>query len=154
MNKIYSKLTGLELERCDHTTKTFIQFRSHGVTIKAQWPDWRIHGSNRAGILINFKKHTRIQPCQKPFREFTVFYDGKVQPCCEAFHDDQTNLVEMGDLNKNSVFEVYAGNRLSNFRREVFDFSPKKGICESCNIVDYSSPDEASDRTALIARVK
>jgi MoaA/NifB/PqqE/SkfB family radical SAM enzyme len=155
LKKIYLKLTGGELSTSDLSEKSSIQFRSHGVTIKVQWPNWRTIGSNRGGLLINHisKSFVRNQPCAKPFREFTVFYDGKVQPCCEAFHDDQINLVEVGDLREKSVFEVYAANKLSDFRRHLFDFSPKEGICASCNIVDYSNPDEASMRSEIIARV-
>lgn len=153
--KFYERLAKHTCEDFDFTSNDHIEFRSLGVKIRLQWPDWRAEGSSRAGILIHHvsKRFIRTQPCTKPFREFTVFYDGAIQPCCEAFHDDTINLAPMGNLANDSIFDVYSSKLLSRFRRHVFDFGPKQGICESCNITDYSLPAEDSFRKEILSKV-
>jgi hypothetical protein len=140
INKLASKTKFSGSTEVDLTIG-FLEFRSHGVRIRIQWPDWRKNGSNRGGVVKKLTDHdwVRSAPCVKPFREFTVFHDGIVQPCCEAFHDDLTNLVEIADLNKSSIFEAYSNERIAQFRQSVFSFSNKKGICAGCNSADYSS---------------
>lgn len=155
VSKFLEKLSTSAAPEIDFESRIHLQFRSLGVSIKLQWPDWRNEGTNRAGILTDHAsgKFIRTQPCAKPFREFTVFYDGFVQPCCEAFHDKDVNLAPMGDLNRESVFDVYVSDLLTNFRRHVFDFGPKKGMCKSCAVTDYSKLSEDAYRKDLLSRV-
>lgn len=154
VSKLLKKLDISPNEVIDLEQKKFVQFRAYGLTLKIQWPEWRVSGTNRAGILVGHisRKYRRNQPCMKPFREFTVYSDGKVQPCCEAFHDDLTNPLEIGNLNISSIFQVYTEKALSNFRRSVFDFGPKNGICKHCNVSDYSLPEEADIRRDILSR--
>ncbi|MDR7343002.1 MoaA/NifB/PqqE/SkfB family radical SAM enzyme [Pantoea alhagi] len=134
------------------TEKQSVQFRHKGVQIKIQWPDWRQNGTNRAGVLTEHVASStiRTQPCVKPFREFTIFYDGTVQPCCESFLDDKTNLAPAGNIHTATIFEIYAAKTLSNFRRGLFDFGLKKGICASCTVADYSTPEEDVARKRIL----
>ena len=117
-----------------------VEFFTHGLKVKIQWPDWRALGTDRGGQIENYGsgKVKRITPCAKPFREFTVFYDGEVQPCCESFHDNDKLLVKIANLNHTSIFNAYASSKLAAFRRSVFNFGEKNGICEFCTSVDYS----------------
>lgn len=155
VSKLYEKLAQKTLAGIDLSEKNFIQFYSRGVGLKIQWPDWRTEGSNRGGVLINHpsKKFERLQPCIKPFREFTIYHDGIVQPCCEAFHDDKTNLAEMGNLNQKSIFDVYSSDSMNEIRRHVFDFGPKEGICKNCNVADYSKPKDDLIRKNILSRI-
>ena len=120
--------------------------------MEVQWPDWNVDGTNRAGVLTDHAtiEFRRTSPCIKPFREFTIYSDGLVQPCCEAFHDSAVTLVEIADLHKASIFEAYSSRQMANFRRHLIDFSPKSGICASCTVPDYSSPASDSERKSLL----
>jgi len=135
-------------------SKGELEFRVQGVRIKIQWPNWREEGTDRGGTLKTHQGavETRVAPCQKPFREFTIFYDGSVQPCCEAFHDEKTNLAEMGSLSEgHTIFDIYAGESLSKFRRGVFVFGEKEGICKTCSSSDFSKfEDDQRSRMKLI----
>ena len=120
-----------------------VEFYTQGLKLKIQWPDWRLNGTDRGGQVQNYSagKAKRTTPCAKPFREFTVFYDGEVQPCCESFHDKDKLLVEIANLNQTLIFDAYASSQLAAFRRSVFNFGEKSGICEFCTSVDYSNRD-------------
>jgi MoaA/NifB/PqqE/SkfB family radical SAM enzyme len=133
----------------------YLTIRHSGVSIRLQWPNWRIDGTDRAGLLLNQAGAVKLrtQPCAKPFREFTIFYDGTVQPCCESFHDDNINLVPVGNLHENSIFDVYSSDILSKFRKSVFDFGPKGGICATCSVADFSSPRDDVKRKAILLRL-
>jgi len=132
-----------------------IEFRHLGVTLKIQWPNWRSQGTNRAGTLKNHLSNSsnRVSPCNKPFREFTIFYDGTVQPCCESFHDTQISLVNIGNSNNQSIFTLYSSEVLSKFRYHLFDFGPKNGICSNCSSVDFSHPDDDQIRKTIKHKV-
>lgn len=120
-----------------------VEFYTHGLKLRIQWPNWRINGTDRGGTVQNYTagKTRRTAPCLKPFREFTIFYDGEVQPCCESFHDKDKLLLEIANLNYTSIFNAYASSKLTAFRRSVFNFGEKYGICEFCTSVDYSNKD-------------
>jgi len=84
-----------------------------------------------------------------------VFYDGEVQPCCESFHDNDKLLIKIANLNHTSIFDAYASTKLAAFRRSVFNFGEKSGICEFCTSVDYSNEDkDASLREEILAGLK
>lgn len=136
----------------DVATSSQIELSVQGVKVKVQWPDWRKSGTNRAGLLTEHasSQTIRTQPCIKPFREFTIFYDGTVQPCCESFLDDKTNLATAGNLQSQTVYEIYAGKMLSNFRKGLYDFGLKKGICASCTVADYSREEDDAERKRIL----
>lgn len=132
----------------------FLIINKKGVKIKIQWPDWRQFGTNRAGIVHELNsKSIRYDPCIKPFREFTIYHNGIVQPCCESYLDDSNNLSEVGDLNLNNIFDIYLSIKLSTFRRHVFDFSEKSGICASCSVKDYSNINDDIYRKSILKTI-
>lgn len=136
-------------------TQTSLEIKLYGVRIIIQWPNWRENGTNRAGTLTN---HTtanfkRITPCVKPFREFTIFFDGNVQPCCEAFHDNKISLENVGSLETASIYDLYTSKKLNLLRRSLYDFSEKKGICASCTAPDFSQLKDDNTRKALLKEI-
>ena len=94
------------------------------------------NGRTRGGQIDSLKPQLkRNLPCVKPFREFTIYYDGSVTPCCEIYHDEKYKKYTMGQIlpnNSNSVFEVYTGKLLTKFRESVFGYSMKTGPCSTC----------------------
>lgn len=127
-----------------------------GVRILIQWPDWRKDGTNRGGTLENnsAEVNKRVSPCARPFREFTIFYDGNVQPCCESFHDNKFNLENVGNISDQNLFDLYTSKKLNQMRRSLYDFSEKTGICSECTVRDFSSYSEDKSRKELLAEIK
>ena len=95
-----------------------------------------LNGRTRGGLIDSLKPQTkRNLPCDKPYREFTIYYNGSVTPCCEIYHDEKYKKYVMGQIlpnNPNSVFQVYTGKLLTKFRASVFDHSMKTGPCSTC----------------------
>ena len=95
-----------------------------------------LNGRTRGGIIDSLKPQMkRNLPCVKPFREFTIYYDGSVTPCCEIYHDEKYKKYIMGKIlpnNPNTVFEVYTSKFLTKFRESVFGYSTKAGPCSTC----------------------
>ena len=74
-------------------------------------------------------------------REFTIYYDGFVTPCCEIYHDKNYNEHSVGHIlpnDPNSIFKVYSGKYLTMWRKGLFDYSPKKGPCATCKSAEDS----------------
>ena len=98
--------------------------------------DGIMNGRTRGGIIDSLKPQMkRNLPCLKPFREFTIYYDGSVTPCCEIYHDEKYKKYIMGQIlsnNPDSVFKVYTGKLLTKFRESVFSYSMKTGPCSTC----------------------
>ena len=99
--------------------------------------DWNLKGNSRGGELENLvPKKNRINPCEKPIREFIISYDGTVQLCCHVYHNktyDKYTIAKIDPDNQKSIFKIYAGKALTFYRRDLFDYSEKKGACAKCN---------------------
>ncbi len=121
-----------------------------------QCPDWANNGNNR-GETVSVKKKVfnRTKPCVKPFREFTIFEDGSVTQCCEAFYDKTYKENSIGKINKkNSIFDLYSSKVLSRIRLELFGWSVKSGICSSCVIDDLSVENDKIKRKEIVKRIQ
>ena len=135
-------------------TKEYFDIQHMGVLVRIQWPSWRKKGSSRGGQIEKLHKGaTRTSPCVRPFREFTIYYDGTVAPCCEVFYDgsDKRDIIsQLYSGDSTDIFSVYSGIRLRNFRRSVFDYSEKFGVCEKCPVADFSNGSDAADRERIM----
>ena len=126
-----------------------------GIALKVQWPNWRKVGSSRGGEIKHLEENrpVRTAPCARPFREFTIYFDGTVTPCCEIFHDaDNSQPLKVASLMDRSLFNVYADQMLSEFRKSLFLFGEKKGVCRYCPVADNSREDHAELRNEIFNR--
>ena len=135
-------------------TSESVDIQHFGVLIRIQWPNWRVKGSSRGGQIEKLHRGaTRTSPCVRPFREFTIYYDGTVAPCCEVFYDGNNKKDMISQLytgNATDIFSIYSSTRLRGFRRSVFDYSEKFGVCEKCPVADYGDGSDAADRNRIM----
>jgi radical SAM protein with 4Fe4S-binding SPASM domain len=92
-------------------------------------------GHNRGGLLntVELQTPARKSACSLPFNQFIIGHTGKVMPCCVLVHDDKNHKESIvGDLNENSIFEVYSNSYYTNFRRSLLNLNEKKGACKTC----------------------
>ena len=75
-------------------------------------------------------KHNWLSPCRLLWGPLTVFYDGRVSPCCKD--DDKRELI-IGDLNKQTLKEILDGEVLRNLRNlHLSDKRKSHSICGKC----------------------
>ncbi|WP_422880255.1 SPASM domain-containing protein [Moorella sulfitireducens] len=67
--------------------------------------------------------------CRHPYKYCMILWDGTVVGCCIDFNGH----LNMGNLNNESLYEIWTGERYNRFRRamEKLDFR-KYRLCESC----------------------
>lgn len=88
---------------------------------------------NRAGLSPNGNKTNwliRMRKCGLPFIQFNVNPEGKAFICClDAYYQ---NIV--GDLNKESIMEIWRGKKLKDIRKNIIS-SGRKNIfpCKRCD---------------------
>lgn len=89
---------------------------------------------------VNFGKNELApkDPCRLLWTDMVISYDGSVPLCC----NDYENKVILGNVNKQTIAEVWGGKKLSKVRKNHMskNFS-KVEICSSCQYnYHYKSP--------------
>ncbi|CCQ73074.1 radical SAM/SPASM domain-containing protein [Magnetospira sp. QH-2] len=103
-------------------------------------------------LLSNFDsvpvEHDPSLICAQPWQRMMIAWDGKIYPCC----DDYTGLYPVGDVNEQSLKEIWHGDRLNQLR----DWNRKRERlkCDLCRTRDCGidrNPHTHSDamKTAL-----
>lgn len=91
---------------------------------------------NRAGLVetnrdidINFSVRS---PCSRPFCQLNVNYKGKAVLCC----NDYLGLVEIGDLHRESVEDIWKSGIFKYYRNELFSRGRANlKLCGTCDMV-------------------
>ena len=88
----------------------------------------------RAGSAPNAKalKEPLNKPCYRPVEMLTIDPSGKVGICSEDVMFEET----MGDVNKNSISEIWRSNEYVELRKQLHN--GKRGYKSTCAACDYS----------------
>jgi hypothetical protein len=85
---------------------------------------------NWAGGLHKNGLNKRLLPCFRLWRTFTILWDGRAALCCL----DYDGKIVLGDLNKQSIKEIYHGSKLSQIRKQHLNWEyAKTSICLDCD---------------------
>ena len=128
--RINYKITDKEFENLKYS------FFVGKLYVEVVCTNWDNKGNSRGGEMKSLiPEHSRINPCEKPMREFVISYDGSIQLCCHIYQNKNiSNSISKIDKNTpNSIFKIYTNKVLTNARRDLFDYSEKKGFCRTCN---------------------
>lgn len=90
--------------------------------------------SNRGGQSPNRTHSVNIQlnsPCILPFSQMVVRTNGQVSLCC----NDSYGKYTMGDLNKQSIEEVWYGEQFNIFREQSIAGRAQGFICKNCDML-------------------
>lgn len=98
--------------------------------------NYRTYGQDRGGLIsIVENAKPRQAPCDRPFSNFVIQYDGKILPCCQIFPDrKEHHAYIIGDFNDfSNIFEAYTSEVMTQWRRSLISFGPKTGPCAMCS---------------------
>lgn len=102
--------------------------------------------TTRGGNAPNKKSQRELHSvCLYPFRQMVIRPDGKVSKCC---HDTYGRTV-LGDLNTESVRQVWEGTAFCDFRREMLQDRPADRGCGYCDVLLYDCSLSEAERTAM-----
>lgn len=88
--------------------------------------------TNRAGTAPNKEKKSTWPRgfCEYPFTQFNITADGRVSKCCADFYFSDS----MGDLNKESILDIWNGKKFNNIRRLLLKGNRDAiEICKKCD---------------------
>lgn len=101
------------------------------LTIQAK--DFINTGFNRGGIVKNvITKEGDEKPCYHPLVSVVIDFNGKVMMCVNtvSYYDNHKDFV-IGDINKDSITEIYQSNKAVEIRKQLLD-GKRFEICKGC----------------------
>ncbi|MBB5576585.1 MULTISPECIES: radical SAM/SPASM domain-containing protein [Rhizobium] len=105
------------------------------MKIRLYGRNFEVNGTSRGNQVDIKKDYVRTLPCNIPFWNVYVDYNGKMVPCCNY----RSDIVEheeyvLNDLNEQpSIFLTYASPAAAAFRRSMLTLEEKKGACSNCH---------------------
>lgn len=119
-----------------------------GITLNVFSTNYEIFGSDRAGAVTSLTAVApeRTAPCDRPFNDFTVSYDGTIFPCCQMFADNESQKAKfaIGNLaDFSSIFDAYASSAMAGWRSSLLRFGPKASPCDTCS--EANRPGDAQE---------
>lgn len=100
--------------------------------------DFLAAGTDRGGLIRELRpRRERVAPCDRPFGELAISYDGTVFPCCQLFADAREHdRYRVGSLAERSLVELFAADAMAHWRRGLLTYGPKQPPCASCSEAD------------------
>lgn len=94
--------------------------------------------SNWGGAIVinqpNMKKSNKRPPCPRLWYHLVVFRDGIVPLCCNDYDGQEI----LGDARKNSIIDIWQGNRLNSYRaKHILGLHHEISICQNCDYPEY-----------------
>lgn len=112
----------------------WIEYRGKykNMDIRMQAADFKIKGVNRGGLNV-VEDSLRYSPCLQPFFRLYIDYNGNVVPCCNIRSDNpQESNYALGNITKDSIFQIFTNNEMVKWRKNLIHFSPKQRVCKNC----------------------
>jgi len=124
-NLIWNKRTEEIIKYCnDH------KYPSGNLRIQMRLENEKLY--TRGGEALNRSRIKSIKSqCIYPFTQINVRPDGKISLCC----NDVFGSVTLGDLNNESLLDVWYGETFNEYRENIIKGRENIGICASCDII-------------------
>ena len=118
--------------------------------------DFRALGNDRGGLVREISpRRARVAPCDRPFGELAISYDGTIFPCCQLFADAREHdRYRIGNLAGRPLAELFAADAMAQWRRGLLTYGPKQLPCATCSEGDRDgTPAEVAGRQRLYERL-
>jgi radical SAM protein with 4Fe4S-binding SPASM domain len=118
-----------------------------GIELHVFATNYDIFGSDRAGSVesLTVQATQRVAPCDRPFEDFTISYDGTVFPCCQMFVDNEAHKARfsIGNvMDYPSIFDIYASKAMASWRISLLKYGPKASPCDTCSEANVAGTQE------------
>ena len=126
-NLVWNKKTEEIIKYCnDH------KYPSENLRIQMRLENEKMY--TRGGEALNRRSIKSLKSqCIYPFTQINVRPDGKIILCC----NDVFGSVTLGDLNKESILDVWYGGAFNEYREKIIKGRENIGICASCDTVQH-----------------
>lgn len=110
------------------------------MTIRMYARNFLINGCNRGESINLSDNYLRTSPCLSPFYHIYIDYNGNVVPCCNIRSDNPKHKkYVLGNIFKENIFDIYGNNKFVQWRRSLFNYDIKKGVCKTCEFVTFDN---------------
>ena len=105
------------------------------VILRDRWydkyNDFGVKLTNRAGTVSigEQEKIGKYQSCYYPTYQFLIDWDGNVYLCPQ----DWQRKVSMGNIMQETIFSIWTGKTLTDYRKNLISGKRCSGPCKSCN---------------------
>jgi radical SAM protein with 4Fe4S-binding SPASM domain len=127
-------ITPVHMRNFGHTVSAVFPYK--GLSIEAYAHDFNAYGYDRGRAMSSLidESFMRQSPCPMVFTNFTIDFNGSVMPCCNLRSDYEPHRPYIIDVlnNNQSIFDIYANKKLSEWRHHLATVSPKKSPCTTC----------------------
>ena len=96
-----------------------------------QYNDFGVKLTNRAGTISTGEQEKigKFKECFYPTYQFLIDWNGDIFLCPQ----DWQRRVSMGNMMQNTIFEIWTGKTLSNFRKNLLNGKRCNKPCSDCN---------------------
>lgn len=96
------------------------------------------NGCSRGSSLEINNKYERTSPCLSPFYHIYIDYNCNVVPCCNIRSDNPKHKkFILGNLQEESIFDIYVNNTFVKWRKMLFNYKKKKYPCDTCSFITF-----------------
>lgn len=134
MNKLMQKLE-LDYNIAQESDNSIIiKSKYYNIDITYSSINMDILGCDRGGV-IDVESKIRTAPCFHPNMQVSIDYDGIYTLCCNIRSDivEHKNYL-IGNVENNSLFELFTSNKIIEFRKRLLRENKKFGACEYCSM--------------------
>lgn len=98
-------------------------------------PNFEESAFTMAGVVETGRRQVRYKPCSQPFGGLWIDYHGYSMPCCVMRYDvEEHRYATLGNVRDHSIFELFCGERITGFRKQIKNYGAKNGACKYCDL--------------------
>ncbi|MEO5347434.1 MAG: SPASM domain-containing protein [Magnetococcus sp. YQC-9] len=110
---------------------------SYKFPIRVMIGNYLVNGSNRGNLMpqiVTYTNDNLNRPCQMPFEDMYIAWDGSILPCCHLHADaPEHQAFKIGNIaDFQNLFEAYANSALVDWRRSVIAPTMRRPPCDTC----------------------
>jgi len=129
---------GLEILEFDVFNRIIFKFPRDDIKVTYSAHDFKKIANNRGDTLKKVLPYERTSSCLIQFKHLYIDYNGSFMACCNLRSDIEKHKdFILGNANESSIFEVFMGEKIINYRKKLGVNGKKIWPCDSCKFAPY-----------------